>query len=84
MKLLEFVNSEVKFNASTLQSRKIIVIIIPLEGDFTDELGEMSHILRHTGNYCPNGLLFHQISLDMGAVLIKKKKKKKKTLRNGF
>ena len=29
-------------------------------------------MLRHTGMCCPNGLLFHQKSLDMGPSLVKK------------
>ena len=31
-----------------------------------------THMLRHTGMCLPNGLLFHQRSLDVGPVLIKK------------
>ena len=31
-----------------------------------------THILRHTGMFRPNGLLFHQKSLDMGPILVKK------------
>ena len=30
------------------------------------------HMLRHTGMCCPNGLLFHQNSLDMDPILVKK------------
>ena len=31
-----------------------------------------THMLRHTGMCCPNGLLFRQKSLDMGPILVKK------------
>ena len=31
-----------------------------------------THMLRHTGMCRPNGLLFHQKSLDMGPILVKK------------
>ena len=34
--------------------------------------GGGTHMLRHTGMCCPNGLLFHQKSLDMGHTLVKK------------
>ena len=30
------------------------------------------HMLRHTGMCCPNGLLFHQKSIDMSPILVKK------------
>ena len=33
--------------------------------------GGTHHMLRHTGMCCPNGLLFHQKSLDMGPILVK-------------
>ena len=31
-----------------------------------------THMLRHTGIFCPNGSVFHQISLDKGPILVKK------------
>ena len=34
--------------------------------------GGGTHMLRHTGMCRPNGLLFHQKSLDMGPTLVKK------------
>ena len=34
--------------------------------------GVGTHMLRHTGMCCPNGWLFHQKSLDMGPILVKK------------
>ena len=33
-----------------------------------------THMLRYMGMCCPNGLLFHQKSLDMGPILVKKQK----------
>ena len=31
---------------------------------------ELIHMLRHMGMCCPNGLPFHQKSLDMGPILV--------------
>ena len=35
--------------------------------------GGGTHMLMHMGMCYPNGLLFHQKSLDMGPILVKKK-----------
>ena len=35
-------------------------------------LGEGTHMLRHTMMCCPNGLFFHQKTLDMCPLLVKK------------
>ena len=41
--------------------------------DLSSDSGEGgTHLLRHTGMCCPNRLLFHQKSLDMGPILVKK------------
>ena len=40
---------------------------------FASQGGGGTHMLRHTGMCRPNGLLFHQKSLDMSPILVKKK-----------
>ena len=37
-----------------------------------ETFGGGTHMLRHMAMCCANGLLFHQKSLDMGPILVKK------------
>ena len=42
------------------------------ENKFAEQAAGGTHMLRHTGMYCPNQLVFHQKSLDKGPILVKK------------
>ena len=62
------------FRMSKIKWQFLKWLSIEIYGCFRGGGGGGTHMLRHTGMCCPNGLLFHQKSLDMGPILQQKKK----------